>query len=162
MSISNLKPVMKGVGLVEISVGKLADYLTDKFISQYKISGSDEIYVPATWSKKRDNNDSVYNKRPIAYSEAALQAEKIIRHIDEKMVSSDYPIKCSYSHRAGQPIFKWGTGRRMPHFPRNSWIQAFTKFYKFDYVALCLIRHNPRMDMYSAMVFFHDNAVFKG
>lgn len=161
MNISNLKAVMKGVGIVEISAGKVADYFPEKFISQYRICGSDEIYVPISWLKSRDNKNSVYDKKPVAYSEAALQAEKIIRHIDEKMVSEQYPIKPSYSHRAGRPVFKWGTGRYMPHIPRHSWIRAFAKFYKFDHVALCLIRRNPRRDMYSAMVFFRDNAVSK-
>ena len=162
MSVSNLKPVMKGVGLVEISVGKLADYLPEKFISQYKICGNDEIYVPISWLKNRNNKKNVFDKKSVAYSESALQAEKIIRHIDENMVSDQYPIKPSYSHRGGQPVFKWGTGRHLPRLPRRSWIRAFAKFYKFDYVALCLLRRNPIRDMYSAMVFFHDNAVFKG
>ncbi len=63
MSVSNLKPVMKGVGLVEISVGKLADYLPEKFISQYKICGNDEIYVPISWLKNRNNKKNVFDKK---------------------------------------------------------------------------------------------------
>jgi len=162
MSISNLKAIMKGAGIMEISTGRVADYFTDEFISRYRICGNDEIYIPSAWVKNRDNKKNVFDEKPVAYSEAALQAAKIIRHIDENMVSDQYPIKPSYSHRGGQPVFKWGTGRHLPRLPRRSWIRAFAKFYKFDYVALCLLRRNPIRDMYSAMVFFHDNAVFKG
>lgn len=152
--------VLQNQGLKKVSLSEAEDYYSEDFLKKYKISGNDEMCIPLSWMANRGSRNNVFQGSPTAFAEAASRAEKIIRHIDEKMVSSQYNCKPAASAiRAGQHVFKWGTGRHGEPFPLMSWARAFAEFYRMDYVALCVIRHNPSRDMYSAMVFFRDGAV---
>jgi len=154
---------MSRVKISKVSSDEADRFFTSDFVKKYRLSYKDELYIPSDWEEKTMPNNNFYDGKPIAFSKAALTIENIIRSIDKNMVSwQDYPVKPSLCVRGGgKPVFKWGIGRHMDEVPRESWVIVFAALYKLPYVALCIIRHNPGKDTYSAMVFFKDNAVFK-